>query len=347
MCNGTAKVTDPSDTGEPVQYDSKIYPDLRFWNMPGLGSFGRNRHKYMGYIENIGAFDLFLVCSACRFINQDELWLVKTVKSSTDSIIFVRTKIDADIEESHGSKGLSIVKEPTSPSDMTVQRNVHSYYRKKFFAHSLVDVPVFVVSNMDRDLGDFPELTRHLSKCSMRKSQMRRKNLTKACLNALKLKKQNIFRTKWILASACGLLAGSTDAPWLPMAGDVLFLVYCKYLYSKEYALDKTTDEHECTYVSATSPFPHPLLRAPCTTAWLICNTIRHCSPQSALWIHPVDVLVRGFVYTVVDSIVSVKLSQYDTEAKQITNNIIYKMLPQTISRVSSVSSLSSLSEFR
>ncbi|XP_043935016.1 interferon-inducible GTPase 5-like [Protopterus annectens] len=82
-------------TLRPVAYKHKKFPNVVFWDLPGIGTLN---FPACDYLERLGIlrFDFFLICGI-RFTENDAA-LAKVILIAGKKFFFVRMKVDTDIE---------------------------------------------------------------------------------------------------------------------------------------------------------------------------------------------------------------------------------------------------------
>lgn len=114
---GAASVGVKETTIEPTAYPHPRNKNIEFWDLPGVGTNLFPKDQYIEKIR-IEEYNIFIVVS-CSRISDDDLWLADQIISLGKQFIFVRTKVDVDIQndkkthpKSHDSaKILEIIRE--------------------------------------------------------------------------------------------------------------------------------------------------------------------------------------------------------------------------------------------
>ena len=93
-----AKVGPTETTKTCVGYVHPNDPNIILWDLPGVGT---ENFPQTSYLEKVNAdlFDVFIIMTADRFTEQDT-WLGKVMQERNKPVIFVRTKIGIDVENS-------------------------------------------------------------------------------------------------------------------------------------------------------------------------------------------------------------------------------------------------------
>lgn len=260
-----------------LTYRYPEYPDIRFWDIPDFEAEGYSKHTYQEEIKHALDFDAFLVTSGNRFLHPDDLWWAELFQKERGAV-FVCTHLDREINRQKQTDS-SVV-----PSDHSAFRRVHSYYRKKFFKHSLFGLPLFIVSPSEGMKFDFPELTRLLLKWKERKQRGRKTKLYSAALEAVQTKHDCLQSTHRLVSIVTGLAAGLSPTLIFPVAGDIL-LYFMRCLSKQSFGLDnadldelEVKEEEEEESVSKSPKlnlnFSSLLGLAPCTVTWFLHNAL-------------------------------------------------------------------------
>ena len=90
---GAAPVGVAMCTREPTPYDHPTNPNIKFWDLPGLGT--PNHPDMETYYEKLQLekYHTYLIFTAARF----DLELAKKIRSTGKKVFFIRTKIDNSV----------------------------------------------------------------------------------------------------------------------------------------------------------------------------------------------------------------------------------------------------------
>ncbi|KAL0172037.1 hypothetical protein M9458_032348, partial [Cirrhinus mrigala] len=87
-------------TMKPNMYQHPFMPNVKIWDLPGIGSPKFRAKKYLKDV-NFHTYDFFLIVTSERF-KENDIQLARAIKKSKKLFYFIRTKIDNDIyAESH------------------------------------------------------------------------------------------------------------------------------------------------------------------------------------------------------------------------------------------------------
>uniref|UniRef100_A0A3P8RUX3 IRG-type G domain-containing protein n=1 Tax=Amphiprion percula TaxID=161767 RepID=A0A3P8RUX3_AMPPE len=84
-------------TMEVTPYLHPKYPNVIFWDLPGIGTTNFPADKYL---EHVGfeKFDFFIIISADRF-RENDVKLAREIQKMEKRLCFVRSKIDYNIQD--------------------------------------------------------------------------------------------------------------------------------------------------------------------------------------------------------------------------------------------------------
>ena len=135
-------------TREPIYYPHPANPNIRFWDLPGIGTPNYPDLETFCKKVDIEKLDSYLIFCAGRFTLYD-LYFAEKVEMMKKSFFFVRTKIDVDVQSERRKKGfdeakiLAVIKQDCA-------RNLNDF---NFSAEK-----IFLISNHYPDKWDFNRL---------------------------------------------------------------------------------------------------------------------------------------------------------------------------------------------
>ncbi|XP_035262827.1 T-cell-specific guanine nucleotide triphosphate-binding protein 2-like isoform X2 [Anguilla anguilla] len=134
-------------TMEPTVYPHPKYPQVKVWDLPGIGTPNFKVDEYLQKVE-FQRYDFFIIIASERF-KVSSLKLATEIQGMKKRFYFVRSKIDSDLDAEKRKKGFD--------KDKTL-----SLIRQdciKGLQESGVPSPaVFLVSSFNLQLYDFPQL---------------------------------------------------------------------------------------------------------------------------------------------------------------------------------------------
>ncbi|XP_016307199.1 interferon-inducible GTPase 5-like [Sinocyclocheilus anshuiensis] len=107
--DGAAPTGVTETTTEPTMYEHPGMPNVKIWDLPGIGSPNFKAKKYLKDVK-FNTYDFFIILNSERFMENDVM-LAKEIRKCKKSFYFVRSKIDNDIfAEQRGNEGLDKLK---------------------------------------------------------------------------------------------------------------------------------------------------------------------------------------------------------------------------------------------
>ncbi|RXN16691.1 interferon-inducible GTPase 5-like protein [Labeo rohita] len=209
---GAAPTGVTETTMEPVMYEHPEMPNVKIWDLPGIGSSNLKSEKYLKDVK-FNTYDFFIILSSVRFMEND-IMLAKEIRKQKKDFYFVRSKIDNDISSEKEKKGfdeqkvLSIIRDDC-------QKNLKE----------LGDPKVFLISSRNLQKYDFESLQNILEDELPEHKKYALLQAWPVCSAASLEKKINMFkRIIWAvsLASAC---IAVVPVPGLSAACDLGILV--------------------------------------------------------------------------------------------------------------------------
>jgi predicted GTPase len=148
---GAAKVGTVETTLKPVPYEHPNFPNVIFWDLPGVGTPNFPQKSYKKKV-NLKFYDFFLIVISNRF-TENALWLAKVLTKKHRPFFFVRSKVDIDIS----------MKRKYNPNikDKQILKELKSDIKNNL---SDMQYQVFIVSGEleNTDRWDFPDLKRRI-----------------------------------------------------------------------------------------------------------------------------------------------------------------------------------------
>ena len=155
---------------------------------------------------NSFSYDFFLILSDSTF-KEDNHSLANKIRELKKPFFFVRTKIDVDIYNNQKRKG-----KPEEETKATVRKNIEDNLNEKTPQRNQ---KIYLISNFDKDLYDFPRLVVDVAKCLPEiKQQVLTFSLRSFSTEILHLKMKHLRKRAWIASLKSGL-AGLIPVPGL------------------------------------------------------------------------------------------------------------------------------------
>ncbi|XP_059423162.1 interferon-inducible GTPase 5-like [Carassius carassius] len=209
-------------TKEPTMYEHPAVPNVKIWDLPGIGSPKFKANKYLKDVK-FHIYDFFIILNSERFMENDVM-LAKEIKKQKKNFYFVRSKIDNDILAEQRKKGFDA-------------QNVLSKIRKDCQQNlkELGDPKVFLISSFEVEHYDFELLQNSLEE---ELPEHKRSALLQAwpvCSAESLEKKIKMFKGMIWAASLASAGIAVIPVPGLSVACDagilLLFFTRCYYAF--------------------------------------------------------------------------------------------------------------------
>ncbi len=140
--DGAAPTGVTETTMELTMYEHPSVPNVKIWDLPGIGSPNFKASKYLKDVK-FHTYDFFIILNSERFTEND-IMLAKEIKKQKKNFYFVRSKIDNDISAEQRKKGFD-------------EQNVLNKIRKDCQKNlkELGDPKVFLISSIELEKYDF------------------------------------------------------------------------------------------------------------------------------------------------------------------------------------------------
>ncbi|KAL0172040.1 hypothetical protein M9458_032351 [Cirrhinus mrigala] len=209
-------------TMEPIMYEHPGMPNVKLWDLPGIGSPNFKANKYLKDVK-FHTYDFFIIITSERFIENDVM-LAKEIRKQKKNFYFVRSKIDNDIRAEKRRKGFD-EKKVLSTIRQDCQKNLKE----------LGDPKVFLISSFELEKYDFEILQNDLEE---ELPQHKRYALLQAwpvCSAESLEKKIKMFKGMIWAVSLASAGAAFIPVPGVSAACDagmiVLFFTRCYYAF--------------------------------------------------------------------------------------------------------------------
>ncbi|XP_072298251.1 T-cell-specific guanine nucleotide triphosphate-binding protein 2-like [Eucyclogobius newberryi] len=199
-------------TMEPTEYLHPYYPNVKIWDLPGIGTTNFTADEYLEKME-FEKFDFFIIVSDTRF-RENDAKLAQKIQNLEKKFYFVRSKIDHNIIDEKRDK-----KEFNEEETLKRIRDDCIQGLKQL---KIKSPKVFLVSGKDRNLFDFDALWKLLEKeLPEHKREALLLAVTNISLDVINRKKQALkdkiihVRNLWVLAlSLCRVFLKPQGSPW-------------------------------------------------------------------------------------------------------------------------------------
>uniref|UniRef100_A0A8C2J5G1 Interferon-inducible GTPase 5-like n=1 Tax=Cyprinus carpio TaxID=7962 RepID=A0A8C2J5G1_CYPCA len=194
-------------TMKPSMYPHPSMPNVKIWDLPGIGSPKFKAKKYLKDV-NFHTYDFFLIVTSERF-KENDIKLARAIKKSKKLFYFIRTKIDNDIRAESNKRNFD---------ERTLLENIREDCKVNLLK---VGIPkIFLVSSFNLEKYDFQKLINTLEdELPENKKFALIQSLPVYSLEALTKKKTYYKKLIWLNAFAAGVGA-IAPIPGLSLACD-------------------------------------------------------------------------------------------------------------------------------
>lgn len=130
-----------------AEYSSSHFPNVVLWDLPGLGATAQTVENYIEEMK-FSTCHLFIIVASEQF-SSNHVKLAKIIQSMGKRFYVIWTKLDRDLSTS-------------VLSEVRLIQNIQENIRENLQKAGVKEVPIFLVSNLDPLLHDFPELRKTL-----------------------------------------------------------------------------------------------------------------------------------------------------------------------------------------
>ncbi|XP_055487652.1 interferon-inducible GTPase 5-like [Leucoraja erinacea] len=225
---GAAAVGTTETTMEPTGYSHPTLPNVRYWDLPGIGTTQFTAGSYLKEME-FKKYDFFIIVAAGRFTENDAK-LAKEIKRLGKEFYFVRSKIDADLD--------SMRKERKTFDEGAEMGKIRSDCVSRLGKAGIPDPTVFLISSFEPDRYDFPRLMEALGDgLPSIKESVFILALPNINVQIIRKKREVLVKRIWMLAIMSGGV-GAIPVPGLSAACDMGILIGAIIDFRKGLCLD-------------------------------------------------------------------------------------------------------------
>ncbi|KAH3738741.1 hypothetical protein DPMN_045383 [Dreissena polymorpha] len=231
---GAAKVGLFETTLKRTEYKHSGYPNLVFWDVPGVGTINFPKETYLDTIE-FEVYDFFILVTASRF-KENDTWLAKQIINRKKKFYFVRAKVDFDIQcELNNSANKDNVDEllfklRQDSEDQLKQSGVHK-------------PDVFLVNNMNTQTYDFSALTTKLITDLPDLKKMALAWYMPAITLGVLEQKMLYFKKRIFKIALKSAIGAAVPIPFVGLAVDIDILMTETQLYKAQFETDDKSME--------------------------------------------------------------------------------------------------------
>ncbi|XP_062916593.1 uncharacterized protein LOC134352914 isoform X1 [Mobula hypostoma] len=224
---GAAEVGNTETTKEPTGYSHPTLPNVRYWDLPGIGSTQFPAAKYLTEMK-FKRFDFFIIISSVRF-KENDVKLAQEIKRLGKQFCFVRSKIDADLYSMRKKKFTNEGQELEKMRSDTVRRLAEA---------GIPDPSVFLISSLEPDRFDFMRLNEGLEgDLNNVKKRIFILALPNLSVEIVQRKYEILKKHIWMFATLSGVL-GAVPVPGFSLACDTGILIGAIVHFRKCLGLD-------------------------------------------------------------------------------------------------------------
>ncbi|XP_072913680.1 interferon-inducible GTPase 5-like [Hemitrygon akajei] len=225
---GAAKSGTTETTMEPAGYSHPTLPNVRYWDLPGIGTEEFPAAKYLRKMK-FKRYDFFIIISTCRF-KENDVKLAKEIKRLGKQFYFVRSKVDADLNSTRKQKKVINEEEELEK----IRRDTFVKLEKDGFLHPAV----FLISSLDPDHFDFIRLNEGLEgDLNNVKKRIFVLNLPNLNVEIVQKKYKILSKHIWMFATLSGA-CGAAPVPGFSLACDISILIGAIVYFRKCLCLD-------------------------------------------------------------------------------------------------------------
>ncbi|XP_051878252.1 interferon-inducible GTPase 5-like [Pristis pectinata] len=234
---GAAETGNMETTMEPIQYKHPSFPELCFWDLPGVGTLKFPVEDYLCKM-NFEKYDFFIIISRGRFTENDAN-LAKEIKRLNKNFYFVRSQIDNDLH--------ALEMEDRLADKETELIKIKNYCVEGLNLAGVSPSTVMLISSFQVRDFDFPALKEtFLNNLDDIKKDVFLRTLPNTTLKILEQKTDHLKKRIWIFATVSGTV-GAVPIPGLSFACDVGILVkaikeFREYLRLDDASLQRLAD---------------------------------------------------------------------------------------------------------
>uniref|UniRef100_A0A8C3XPE6 IRG-type G domain-containing protein n=1 Tax=Chelydra serpentina TaxID=8475 RepID=A0A8C3XPE6_CHESE len=225
--DGSAKTGVTQTTTAPKGYKHSKYPNVIFWDLPGIGTPEFQPNTYLEQVK-FNSYDFFIILASGRFRHNDSI-LAQEIRRMGKNFYFVRSKVDLDIYNEKHKKSFN--------EERTLEK-IRNDCVNHLSREGMSSPQVFLVSNKEFQKYDSPKLQKKLLKeLKGHKKHIFLLALPNLSQPILEKKKKAQQRQIWKQAlKSCAIAA--VPLPALSVKCDVGILVDNMRAYCESFGLD-------------------------------------------------------------------------------------------------------------
>ncbi|XP_065270080.1 interferon-inducible GTPase 5-like [Emys orbicularis] len=223
-------------TRKPTPYPHPTYPQVTFWDMPGVETPDFQIDQYPEKV-NFDSYDFFIIIASERF-KSSHAKLAREIRGMGKKFYFVRSKVDADLYNAKKQR-------PSTYKEEKILEMIKENCIQHLEAEGMTSPKVFLLSSFDLEKYDFLDLVDTLEhELPSHKRHAFLLSLPNVSPQTLQKKKEALKQQIWKLALLLGAASGGVAAipgsrsKSLSLAFNVPILLKCMRDYSKSFGLE-------------------------------------------------------------------------------------------------------------
>ncbi|CAJ0931632.1 unnamed protein product [Ranitomeya imitator] len=227
---GSAKTGVVETTMKPTPYNHPQYPDVIFWDLPGIGTPDFAADIYLQSVE-FSRYDFFIILSSERF-KKNDIDLAKAIQAMHKKFYFVRSKVDSDVHA-------SMIRRKKSFNEENVLNEIRSNCIQSLKDGGITEPKVFLLSLLELEKYDFQKMQETLEKeLPEHKRHIFLMCIPNISLPVLEKKRQALRKDVWKWA-LCSYAAPVFSVLSVPSGAQILMTVMIGY--QKAFGLDENS----------------------------------------------------------------------------------------------------------
>ncbi|XP_072914662.1 interferon-inducible GTPase 5-like [Hemitrygon akajei] len=225
---GAAEVGTTETTMEPTRYSHPTLPNVRYWDLPGMGTKQFTAAKYLTEMK-FERYDFFIIVFAFR-LKENDVKLAKVIKQLGKRFYFVRSKIDADLD--------SMRKEKKVINEEEELEKIRSDCLRRLAEAGFPDPTLFLISSLEPNHFDFIQLNEGLEgDLNNVKKRIFVLSLQNLSAEIVQRKYEILKKHIWMFATLSGGL-GAVPVPGFSLVCDIGILIGAIVHFRKCLGLD-------------------------------------------------------------------------------------------------------------
>ncbi|XP_077112423.1 interferon-inducible GTPase 1-like [Ranitomeya variabilis] len=146
---GSAKTGVVETTMKPTPYAHPQYPNVVFWDLPGIGTPDFAADTYLQSVE-FSRYDFFIILSTERF-KKNDIDLAKAIQAMNKKFYFVRSKVDSDVYASRSRRKKTF-------NEKNVLNEIRNNCIQSLKDRGITEPQVFLLSLLELEKYDFQKM---------------------------------------------------------------------------------------------------------------------------------------------------------------------------------------------